>query len=1330
MNKEVKFVFGGLNQDESKSKHPLQYYYDAKNIRIVNTTEQSNKSITNEKGNEFILELPNITINSSDNSINYNDTKIIFTNTSDNELLHSTLPLTSNSQKIIGHTVTRDTIILLTTDDNGFDCIWEITEVFTNKFELNLLYCRNLNFSSSNPIQVVFNYENENIQKIYWVDGINQLRFLNIKHSKVNGDLENLIDLNSNSINIVSNYSLSQPLLKSKSGGGLHTSGMVQYAYNLYKLNGSQTTISPVSDLISLDKGLSLGGGEINEIVGTTPFLNISKIDDNYTHIKIYAIKYTSYNENPSISLIKDEEIDSFINYKFNDDGSKINDISLSEFIFLGSNPITPNHIESKDNRLFAANYKESAYTLDIDMRAYSHNSLGGCKLYTGNIEYINGNLNGLNQTFNSSTPISNYNYNIKYDAINPDYDVYKYQKNGNTLGGEGNFITYELTQKTLQQLGNISLKDIKFLKDNEIYRIGIQFYNKLGQKTDVIWIADFKTPEGNLEGKYNTLKTTLKSTEINNYINSLNLSDNDKPVGYKILRAERNIKDMTILCQGSLTGMMVQTTQDVKNYQRWGDYNNRKNQSKKEVKLPIPLTRGFSLPSTEKSLLPTTDLQQMNNSPNGFREKDCEIYTDADTSYKRQQTWQYTKMMQMHSPDVLFNTGLSFSNGLELKVKGAIKHDKTNQWYKRIDIKTKSAVNDDIYIDIDNLKSKRKPGSFGTFGPVYDGCKDSRTDFLTYNRQYTTYHNIMNGVSKPIYGIPEVSDKGQGVTSYNGDSEFNYTNSLESLITDKYKGSSQDDEAIEGINSWGSKSLTIVLGNDSLSESNRPALESLVPSDIKSSNALVLTEIVRPKSYIYGGSLYGGVSIEDKSRTSYIEIGSYNDITTIENEIDNCGDTFVQLFKFGRILKTDTELYDCRKMQLSEIVEHPVETTINLMNRDDVSVLGWNNKFQPRYDEFHKYNRVYSQNSNLIKNQSDSFKFKKVKRFDTRVISSKIKASGEFIDSWTDFLENETLDLDGKYGSINGLVNSKDIIYALQDTAVSKLSINPRVQTQGADGIGIELGTGGILNDYHYISTSSGTLNKWSIFTSANGFYYFDLINKSYNKIDSQGMNPITSTKGLHSYFQNNLDYDKLLKDNPYLRSGVIGIYDNVNKEALLTLLQGDKSFTLGFNEKLNVFTSFYDYLPSTYITKGYKMISCNSDNNKLYNHFEGEYGKFYDIKYPSYITLMINPESDIDCIFDNIEYNSEIYLNDIDQSDKTLTHIQAYNEYQDSGKVPLIIGRQSNLRRFFRKWRANIPREGRVRMRNPWIFLKLELDNESNYKLILHDIIVKYTV
>src|SRR5690606_24512548 len=139
----------------------------------------------------------------------------------------------------------------------------------------------------------------------------------------------------------------------------------------------SQTKLSPLSELYALDKG-SLGGGEVNEIVGVSPIVTINDIDTRYTNIRIYAIKYTSYNQVPSIGLIDERELTAN-SVTIYDDGSVISSLSLEEFIFLGSDPSTPQHIASKDNRLFVSNLKDRTFVLpeELDMRAYSHSSSG-----------------------------------------------------------------------------------------------------------------------------------------------------------------------------------------------------------------------------------------------------------------------------------------------------------------------------------------------------------------------------------------------------------------------------------------------------------------------------------------------------------------------------------------------------------------------------------------------------------------------------------------------------------------------------------------------------------------------------------------------------------------------------------------------------------------------------------------------------------------------------------------------------------------------------------------------------------------------------------------
>jgi hypothetical protein len=257
-NKQVKQSYKGMVKDLTKSKFPNSYYFDAKNIKITATNSQSTFSITNEKGNSFILDIPIVTINKFNKTILYNNNVLNYVNEEINSLITNLTNVQSSKiQLIVGYTTARNSIILFTTDEGGFDCIWKIND---STFEVELLYIRNLGFNTLNPIQAISNYENEIIDKIYWVDGKNQMRFLNIHNSIENGDYENLIDLNANIIQITGTYNVSQPTISNVVYGGIHTSGVIQYAYNLYKINSSQTKLSPLSELVALDKGIGLGG--------------------------------------------------------------------------------------------------------------------------------------------------------------------------------------------------------------------------------------------------------------------------------------------------------------------------------------------------------------------------------------------------------------------------------------------------------------------------------------------------------------------------------------------------------------------------------------------------------------------------------------------------------------------------------------------------------------------------------------------------------------------------------------------------------------------------------------------------------------------------------------------------------------------------------------------------------------------------------------------------------------------------------------------------------------------------------------------------------------
>lgn len=1494
MNKAVTHSFKGMVQDISKSQYPNEYYFEGKNIRIIATDSQSTENVTNEKGNELILTIPIPVIDYFNKVINYNNKQLSFKTSEISDLNTQSL-----QQIIIGQCVTREYIILITTDNNGIDCIWKINH---SDFDITLLYLRNLELSINNPVQIINNFENQNIDKIYWVDAKNQMRFLNIKHSISNQDLEELIDLPSTVINMVGKYNLTQPKISQLLTGGNHTAGVIQYAYNLYRLNSSQTKLSPISELVSLDND-ALGGGNLNETVSTLPVIKIDNIDSYYTNIKVYSIKYTSYNETPIISLIDDREIPSNKIVEVYDDGSTISTLSLEEFLFLGSDITIPKHINTKDNRLFFANYKEINFDVKLDTRAYSFKSNLDCKVYD------NISLDGNNIVWETERVITNTftdDPEDKFDSINLDYDNYTFQYDGTTYGGEGKYLKYELLQTTEYN------PDAKYLKDEEIYRIGIEFYNGYGQNTLPKWIADFKTKKGNLEGNFNILKTILKP-EFFVWLNTTNFeNDYFKPVGYRILIAERTANDRTIVANGILSTMMIndKSSKEV-TYPADKPYVEDKAQSL--PKLPNFLLRNVnetSLYGTTQPLRACDHLEEMNHgweTPNTEVQRATELNSDTSGRF-----YQYNLMQQIYSPEILFKQPVSLNAGMKLRVKGAYKNTYNANWAKRYKASTgevldegkgyngivpdyslsvkqivgdeyrtldtgiighpggsnadrvthaqyyrgygnieitddfninnnivsltndislipPSADPDDRIYQVANNKSIRiktntttlsvakveytitpdtsylstpysiKVASDNEGNNILDDLINvtgvqtllsTRSNFLsggdkifdffliiesiigfscsidvyialgagspvieyeTLNNNYivtatpvivSTFNPRTTDIEYDIYGIPEITEKGQSYINYNNDSNFRYTNTFTSILTDG--DSTWDDDGkfgrrIVSANSDNNRCITLVLGDDdpSTNPSSRPKINSdfLLENGLFGENNALIVELIRNKNDIYFSNIYGGNTYEDKQRTNYIQIGDYKSINLLntDNIINSPGDTFVNFFRFLRVVRKDENVMKEGTIQFEEIVEYFTETTVDLKNRSDSSLSDWDTKFNPLDSEYHKYNRVYSQLSNLIRRRNIDYNIKLVNNFDTNIIASKLKSSGELIDNWTDIQPNEVKTLDGKFGAINALPDFNDEIYAIQDTAFAFMSINPRVQVQGNDGLALELGTGSVLQDYKYISTKTGTLNKWSVISTTSGIYFFDTLKNSFNVFKGNILG-LSDLKNMHPYFINNCDLNILRNDNPILKTGISCGYDIVNNDVLMTFHQGNNSFTISFNEKANqgqgAFVSFYDYKPSFYITYGDYLLMTHPNNFKLYKHFEGNYNQFFDQYYPSHIVLNVNPEPNLDCVFDNINFKSDVTLNNVDQVGKTITHIQAYNDYQNSGLIPLIVGRNNNLRRKFRDWNALVPRQGRQRIRAPYIKLKLQFENNQNYKLLLHPVNIFYTI
>lgn len=284
-------------------------------------------------------------------------------------------------------------------------------------------------------------------------------------------------------------------------------------------------------------------------------------------------------------------------------------------------------------------------------------------------------------------------------------------------------------------------------------------------------------------------------------------------------------------------------------------------------------------------------------------------------------------------------------------------------------------------------------------------------------------------------------------------------------------------------------------------------------------------------------------------------------------------------------------------------------------------------------------------------------------------------------------------------------------------------------------------------------------------------------------------------SEKGLHSFFQALPAAIFLRKedggDNPILRKGISIGKDKINDEIIFTFLgsgialpviinysyfPGDIVFvsgmyvqiinkvTTGDDEDANIqliiensiafdittlnkslvfdelaaqFSSMYSVTPQIWIDNGDILMTSGplSKNGTIgiYTHNIGNWGEFYGNIQEASITLVINPNADINKVLRTLEYNS-IVRNDakIVTRTSTITGFRIQNQVQDTGVIPFSSGR---IKRRFDKWRIKIPRDTnsvnqKGRLRSSYFIVTLYFDNQKNQQLIMNNLMSYYDV
>lgn len=268
---------------------------------------------------------------------------------------------------------------------------------------------------------IITNYEGPTVSKVYISDSENPIKSINIQNTYSD------IISDKTFFDIVPGAVLAPFKLQQMVSGTL-PAGMVQYCYQLFSKNGTESTTSPLSQKIptvatSISSKKTLGY-EQNTITDKGCRLKAKAIHTgNFNKIRIISIHYLSNVDTPRIYVISEYDIPNnsgVIDLDYVDNGGGyIKELTIEEFNNIIPYEFKAKTIEKLDNRLFAANVEEITWDVDYDARAYRANKSGTVKLNSISNKVISAKQS---EIVNGTKKIPEY-----HDCINPMNDSLLY---------------------------------------------------------------------------------------------------------------------------------------------------------------------------------------------------------------------------------------------------------------------------------------------------------------------------------------------------------------------------------------------------------------------------------------------------------------------------------------------------------------------------------------------------------------------------------------------------------------------------------------------------------------------------------------------------------------------------------------------------------------------------------------------------------------------------------------------------------------------------------------------------------------------------------------
>lgn len=331
---------------------------------------------------------------------------------------------------------------------------------------------------------------------------------------------------------------------------------------------------------------------------------------------------------------------------------------------------------------------------------------------------------------------------------------------------------------------------------------------------------------------------------------------------------------------------------------------------------------------------------------------------------------------------------------------------------------------------------------------------------------------------------------------------------------------------------------------------------------------------------------------------------------------------------------------------------KHPLNyVTTNTVNKGDRLGIGnpWRDYFAT---ESAGYNKGFSQISDNIIRSPFNLNVPFVQSsWLTRVWHSSKHVPNSFYNGYRNFIGRNYKDYSFKYGQIVKLINNNDKLYCIQDSGVSIIPVNERIQT-GAGATGpVYLEASDVLSPFRkMLSEEIGSRHKRSIISTDNNVHGYSDRGIIWKTLpDDIGLER-TSDNSIRSYLDNNYP-SEILNEIKTFKHDVVGMWNKKFDEVTFTFYKkesgnydNDKTFTVGVNEVTGKIHSFYGYIGMLYFRVGDSMFSFNLKNPQGIWLHDSEnpavpMNNFYGVQDKSEISYVVNDLVGVNKVFQNQE-------------------------------------------------------------------------------------------